>query len=57
MGIALKIKRAETPFYAGLKRLALSLIHFDLPFWRPWGLFLRANLRHRRNSSLAVSAG
>ena len=42
MGIALKIKRAETPFYAGLKRLALSIIHFDLPFWRPWGLFLRA---------------
>ncbi len=41
MGIALKIKRAETPFYAGLKRLARSLIHFDLPFWRPWGLFLR----------------
>ena len=41
MGIALKIKRAETPFYAGLKRLALSVIHFDLPFWRPWGLFLR----------------
>jgi acetyltransferase-like isoleucine patch superfamily enzyme len=42
MGIALKIKRAETPFYAGLKRLAVSIIHFDLPFWRPWGLFLRA---------------
>jgi acetyltransferase-like isoleucine patch superfamily enzyme len=42
MGIALKIKRAETPFYRRLKRLALSIIHFDLPFWRPWGLFLRA---------------
>ncbi|HVB57355.1 MAG TPA: hypothetical protein VNE63_13155 [Candidatus Acidoferrales bacterium] len=41
MGIALKIKRAETPFYAGLKRLARSLINFDLPFWRPWGMFLR----------------
>jgi acetyltransferase-like isoleucine patch superfamily enzyme len=42
MGIALKIKRAETPFYAWLKHLALSVIHFDLPFWRPWGLFCRA---------------
>ena len=41
MGIALKIKRPETPFYAALKRLARTLIHFDLPFWRPWGMFLR----------------
>jgi len=46
MGIALKIKRAETPFYAGLKRLALSLVHFDLSFWRPWGhVFDKAELR------------
>jgi acetyltransferase-like isoleucine patch superfamily enzyme len=40
MSLVLKIKRAETPFYASLKRLAKMLIHFDLPFWRPWGLFL-----------------
>jgi acetyltransferase-like isoleucine patch superfamily enzyme len=42
MGIVLKIKRAETPFYAALKQTARSLIGFDLPFWRPWGLLLRA---------------
>jgi acetyltransferase-like isoleucine patch superfamily enzyme len=42
MGLVLKIKRAETPFYASLKRLAKMLIHLDLPFWRPWGLFLNA---------------
>jgi acetyltransferase-like isoleucine patch superfamily enzyme len=41
MGIVLKIKRAETPFYAGLKQTAKSVMHFDLPFWRPWGLFMR----------------
>jgi acetyltransferase-like isoleucine patch superfamily enzyme len=41
MSLILKIKRAETPFYASLKRLAKTLIHFDLPFWRPWGMFLR----------------
>jgi acetyltransferase-like isoleucine patch superfamily enzyme len=53
MGIALKIKRAETPFYAWLKRLALSIIHFDLPFWRPWGLFLRA-VRLSTHSVIAI---
>jgi acetyltransferase-like isoleucine patch superfamily enzyme len=42
MGIVLKIKRAETPFYAGLKQTAQSVIRFDLPFWRPWGLLMRA---------------
>ncbi len=42
MGIVLKIKRAETPFYAALKRTAKSAIGFNLPYWRPWGLFLRA---------------
>jgi carbonic anhydrase/acetyltransferase-like protein (isoleucine patch superfamily) len=42
MNVLLKIKRAETPFYARLKQFALAVIHFDLPFWRPWGLFLRA---------------
>jgi acetyltransferase-like isoleucine patch superfamily enzyme len=42
MGIVLKIKRAETPFYAALKQTAKSLIRFDLPFWRPWGLLMRA---------------
>jgi len=42
MGIALRVKRAETPFYAALNRMAWALIRFDLPFWRPWGLFLRA---------------
>jgi acetyltransferase-like isoleucine patch superfamily enzyme len=42
MGLVLKIKRAKTPFYASLKRLAKTLIHFDLPFWRPWGMFLSA---------------
>jgi len=42
MGIVLNIKRAETPFYAALKRMARAVIHFDLPFWRPWGTFLRA---------------
>jgi acetyltransferase-like isoleucine patch superfamily enzyme len=41
MGFVLNVKRAETPFYAGLKRLALSLNYFNLPFWRPWGLFMR----------------
>jgi acetyltransferase-like isoleucine patch superfamily enzyme len=41
MDFVLKIKRAETPFYAALKRIAWSSIYFDLPFWRPWGLFLR----------------
>jgi acetyltransferase-like isoleucine patch superfamily enzyme len=42
MSLVLKIKRAETPFYASLKRIAKTLIHFDLPFWRPWGRFLNA---------------
>lgn len=42
MGIVLKIKRAETPFYAALKKTARALIGFDLPFSRPWGLFLRS---------------
>lgn len=42
MGIALKIRRAETPFYAGLKRVAKSIVRFDLPFWRPWGLLMRS---------------
>jgi len=42
MGLVLKIKRAETPFYAGLKQTARSAIDFNLPDWRPWGLFLRA---------------
>ena len=42
MGIVLKIKRAETPFYAALKRFAWTLIHFNLPFWRPCGQFLNA---------------
>jgi acetyltransferase-like isoleucine patch superfamily enzyme len=41
MGIVLNIKRAETPFYAALKRMARSVIHFDLPYWHPWGVFLR----------------
>jgi acetyltransferase-like isoleucine patch superfamily enzyme len=41
MDFVLKIKRAETPFYAALKRIGWSLIYFDLPFWRPWGVFLR----------------
>src|ERR1700726_677174 len=41
MDFVLKIKRAETPFYAALKRIGWELIYFDLPFWRPWGLFLR----------------
>ncbi len=41
MGIVLKIKRAETPFYASMKPFAKTLIHFDLPFWRPRGMFLR----------------
>src|ERR1700687_4172050 len=41
MDFVLKIKRAETPFYAALKRIGWSLIYFDLPFCRPWGLFLR----------------
>jgi acetyltransferase-like isoleucine patch superfamily enzyme len=42
MSLVLKIKRAETPFYASLKRFVKSLIHFDLPFWRPWGMLLAA---------------
>lgn len=42
MGIVLNIKRAETPFYAALKRVAWAVIHFDLPYWRPWALFVRA---------------
>ncbi len=42
MGIVLNIKRAETPFYAGLKRCAAAVLRFDLPFWRPAGLALRA---------------
>lgn len=41
MGIVLNIKRAETPFYAGVKKSAKAVIGFNLPFWRPWGLFLR----------------
>jgi acetyltransferase-like isoleucine patch superfamily enzyme len=41
MGFVLNVKRAETPFYAALKRMAKAVIHFDLPSWRPWGLFLR----------------
>jgi len=42
IGISLKIKRAEIVFYATLKRIAWSLWHLDLPFWRPWGTFPRA---------------
>jgi acetyltransferase-like isoleucine patch superfamily enzyme len=41
MDFVVKIKRAETPFYAALKRVGWELVYFDLPFWRPWGLFLR----------------
>jgi hypothetical protein len=41
MGIVLKIKRAETPLCAALKRFAL-FIDFDLSFLRWWGIFLRA---------------
>jgi acetyltransferase-like isoleucine patch superfamily enzyme len=41
MGIVLNIKRAETPFYAALKRMARAVIRLDLPYWRPWGVFLR----------------
>jgi acetyltransferase-like isoleucine patch superfamily enzyme len=42
MSFVLKIKRAETPFYASLKRFAKILLHFDLPFWRPWAKLLSA---------------
>jgi hypothetical protein len=42
MRIVLKIKRAETPFHTAPKRFALSIIHFDLPFRRWWGVFLWA---------------
>src|SRR5580704_2678099 len=31
MSIALKIRRAETPFYAGLKRLAKRFLTFEIP--------------------------
>jgi acetyltransferase-like isoleucine patch superfamily enzyme len=42
MGIVLNIKRAETPFYAGVKQCARSVLRFDLPFWRPAAVALRA---------------
>ena len=42
MDILLEIKRAETPFYTRIRNVALAIIHFDLPFWCPWGVFLRA---------------
>ena len=41
MDFVLKIKRAETPFYSSLKRLARAVIYFDLPLGRSWGLLLR----------------
>jgi len=31
VSLALKIRRAETPFYAGVKRLARSLLTFEIP--------------------------
>ena len=54
MGIVLNIKRAETPFYAALKQLARSTLHFDLPFWRPAGLALRAAYVAPRTVSAAL---
>lgn len=31
MGFALKVRRAETPFYAGIKQLAKALLTFEIP--------------------------